>query len=48
MCACIAELDSKVSSQYMSPHIPDLTMTLMDCFKDDSWPVRDGNNNNNQ
>ena len=41
-CGCIAELGSKVSSECVRPHIPSLVNTLLDCFKDDSWPVRDG------
>ena len=41
-CTCIAELGSKVSGVCLRPHVPHLTSTLLDCFKDDSWPVRDG------
>ena len=41
-CTCIAELGSKVSSDCLRPHVPQLTSKLLDCFKDDSWPVRDG------
>ncbi len=41
-CTCIAELGSKVSGVSLRPHVPHLTSTLLDCFKDDSWPVRDG------
>ena len=40
-CACIAELGSKVSKEILSPHVPSLLSTLLVCFKDDCWPVRD-------
>jgi len=43
-CLCIAELASKVSSfayQEMQGLVPRLLDGLIDCFKDESWPVRD-------
>ena len=40
-CACIAELGSKVNKECLRPYIPQLMSTLIDCFNDDSWPVRD-------
>lgn len=40
-CACIAELGSKMSKEILSPHVPSLLSTLLVCFKDDCWPVRD-------
>lgn len=40
-CACIAELGSKVSKNILSPHVSSLLSTLLVCFKDDCWPVRD-------
>lgn len=42
-CACIAELASKISSSVVSPYVNTLLSTLLTCFQDDSWPVRDGN-----
>ena len=41
-CACIAELGTKVSPERLRTHIGSLVGALLDCFKDDSWPVRDG------
>lgn len=41
-CACIAELASKISSVAVSPYVNTLLDTLLICFQDDSWPVRDG------
>ena len=41
-CACIAELGTKVSPDRLRTHIGSLVGALLDCFKDDSWPVRDG------
>ena len=40
-CACIAELGSKVAKEILSPHVSSLLSTLLVCFKDDCWPVRD-------
>lgn len=41
-CACIAELASKISNTAVSPYVNTLLETLLICFQDDSWPVRDG------
>ncbi|GIX77823.1 uncharacterized protein CEXT_208401 [Caerostris extrusa] len=40
-CACIAELASKVDRESTKPYVSQLLQTLLDCFCDDSWPVRD-------
>ena len=45
-CHCIAELCSKVavndeSKEPFRVHITQLLEALVDCFKDESWPVRD-------
>ncbi|KAK7103966.1 uncharacterized protein [Littorina saxatilis] len=40
-CACIAELGSKIDKSAVSPHVTKLLETLLICFNDDSWPVRD-------
>ena len=40
-CACIAELASKCSEQALDGHWEELLKSLIDCFGDDSWPVRD-------
>ncbi|XP_076321586.1 uncharacterized protein LOC143231011 [Tachypleus tridentatus] len=40
-CACIAELASKIKRQAVGPHVQKLLQTLVICFQDDSWPVRD-------
>ncbi|UYV78382.1 hypothetical protein LAZ67_16001129 [Cordylochernes scorpioides] len=49
-CACIAELAAKVTIHGLTnllprklwpPYVPLLLQTLLECFKDDSWPVRD-------
>ena len=46
-CACISELCSKVagvdeaSKEPFRKHITNLLDALVDCFKDESWPVRD-------
>lgn len=40
-CHCIAELACKVSPDAVSPFVPQLLEALLDCFKDESWPVRD-------
>ena len=45
-CHCISELCTKVCSEeapkeVFRPHIDALLTALLDCFKDESWPVRD-------
>ena len=40
-CHCIAELASKVNRTQVAPHVTRLLAALVDCFKDESWPVRD-------
>jgi hypothetical protein len=40
-CACIAELASKIGPQATRPYVERLLNTLLVCFQDDSWPVRD-------
>lgn len=40
-CHCIAELAIKINSDKTRPFVPSLINALLDCFKDDSWPVRD-------
>jgi ferredoxin len=40
-CACIAELMCKVEREAVAPHVPQLLQSLVSCFKDASWPVRD-------
>ncbi|XP_067136446.1 uncharacterized protein [Centruroides vittatus] len=40
-CACIAELASKIKQDAVRPHVPCLLSTLLECFQDESWPVRD-------
>ena len=32
----------QVSPGVLGPHIPDLVKVLLQCFRDDSWLVRDG------
>ena len=32
----------QVSSAVLCPHIPELVKVLLECFRDDSWLVRDG------
>ena len=41
-CACIAELASKIQHEAVRPYVERLLTTLLVCFQDDSWPVRDG------
>ena len=41
-CACIAELGTKVSQDCLRKYIGQLIDVLLECFQDDSWPVRDG------
>jgi len=40
-CQCIAELANKIDPNILRPHVDRLLHTLIECFKDDSWPVRD-------
>jgi HEAT repeat protein len=40
-CICIAELGKKIDSSLLRGFVRDLMPTLIGCFKDDSWPVRD-------
>jgi len=46
-CHCISELCSKVvqenpeNKKCFEKHIENLLSALVDCFKDESWPVRD-------
>ncbi|QQP32316.1 Putative LOC100889564 [Caligus rogercresseyi] len=40
-CHCIAEMVKKVRHEALEPYVPRLLDTLMKCFKDESWPVRD-------
>lgn len=40
-CACIAELAAKINPQAICPYVERLLNTLLVCFQDDSWPVRD-------
>lgn len=43
-CHCISELCTKVATtdpEPFRPYIDDLLGALIDCFKDESWPVRD-------
>ena len=40
-CACIAELASKCSETALEGEWENLLKSLIDCFGDDSWPVRD-------
>ncbi|KAG8226262.1 hypothetical protein J437_LFUL004819 [Ladona fulva] len=42
-CACIAELGVKIQPEAVRPHVDKMLHTLLTCFRDDSWPVRDGN-----
>lgn len=40
-CQCIAELANKINLKALQPYVDLLLRTLISCFKDDSWPVRD-------
>lgn len=40
-CACIAELGLKVDKDAVRPYFTRLLDTLVICFNDESWPVRD-------
>ena len=40
-CQCIAELAAKLDKTVLEPQVDLLLDTLLECFNDDSWPVRD-------
>lgn len=43
-CHCISELCTKVALENpepFKPHVGKMLSALLDCFKDESWPVRD-------
>ena len=40
-CQCIAELAAKLDKTILEPQVDLLLDTLLECFNDDSWPVRD-------
>ncbi|XP_040569978.1 uncharacterized protein [Lepeophtheirus salmonis] len=40
-CHCITEMVKKINPKVLEPFVPVLLNTLIKCFKDDSWPVRD-------
>ena len=40
-CQCIAEVAAKLDKNVVKPHVDVLLNTLLECFGDDSWPVRD-------
>ena len=40
-CHCIAELASKIDTNVTRPYVAQLIEALLECFRDDSWPVRD-------
>ncbi len=40
-CYSITELCLRISADTLSPHVPKLLNSLLVCFKDESWPVRD-------
>jgi len=40
-CQCIAELAKKIDKVALQPAVPVLLNTLIECFQDESWPVRD-------
>ena len=42
VCVCVCMCVCQVSSEVLRPHIPDLVKVLLQCFRDDSWLVRDG------
>ena len=39
-CQCIAELAAKIDGAVLAPHVQTLLSTLIECFQDDSWYVR--------
>ncbi|KAF4528082.1 hypothetical protein B566_EDAN016502 [Ephemera danica] len=40
-CSCLAELATKLQPDRVRPHVKNIFHTLLGCFADDSWPVRD-------
>jgi len=40
-CACISELGNRVDKDAVRPYVPRLLTALIECFRDESWPVRD-------
>ncbi|XP_064405972.1 uncharacterized protein LOC135351009 [Halichondria panicea] len=40
-CICTAELGTKVNKDCLRPYVGRLVSVLLECFHDDSWPVRD-------
>ncbi len=40
-CQCIAELAAKINREVVLPHVDVLLDALVECFHDESWPVRD-------
>ena len=40
-CMCVAELGKKVDRAVLKPFVLELMQSLLVCFHDDSWPVRD-------
>ncbi|XP_064483723.1 uncharacterized protein LOC135396603 [Ornithodoros turicata] len=40
-CTCIAELASKIKPEVVRPYVTRLLQTLIICFQDEAWPVRD-------
>lgn len=40
-CHCIAELALKIDKEALIRHVDTLLETLISCFEDESWPVRD-------
>lgn len=40
-CSCLAELATKLQTDKVRPHVKNIFHTLLGCFADDSWPVRD-------
>lgn len=41
VCYCIAELGTKITVDFVRPFVVPLLDSLIDAFKDQSWPVRD-------
>ena len=41
-CRLLAHVSPQVNPESVRCHVPDLLHALVCCFKDDSWPVRDG------
>lgn len=40
-CHCVAELAARVAREAVAPHVARLLQSLLACFQDESWPVRD-------